>query len=532
MMAVLAAAAILLAWIPSYYEIWRTRWFPVWGATDLPLWERLTNGDSYYTHGPLVPLICIGIALYIHRRVGLPSQRTATATLAGWAILLASIVLHLVGVYFRVKFLSGFCLVGVLGALVLLWGGWPLARAYAVPIVFLLFMVPLPMSTIAMLNLKLKFIASEAGVWLTRHLFGVPAILDGSFVYLQPDASGASKTLIVENVCGGLRSLIALVFFASLFAVVCRVKGVWRLVMLAMAVPVALACNVVRITGLNVVAHHYGTDAAGEGAWFHDLSGLAVFGLALALLFAIEAIIMALGRALNRDWTDDRLLPYLSRLPRGGQPRIVILPVVLLILTAALSLHAVGTPVQANISDTARHAVPQTITLNGESFVGQDFELDKRTLMLLETNDYLYRRYTSASLPQGFELLIVFSNNIRNGAHAPEVCLEGAGQQIVADRPLRIDVPGIGTLAMRELVTQRDTTLTLHGYVFQCGNDYTTSYIMQQSTIFWNGIRGGSTAGGLIRFTVPIEHRDENASRQTLEDAIRTLMPHLKETLR
>lgn len=530
--AVVTGLAIVVAWLPSYYEIWRTRWFPVWGATNLPLWERLTNGESYYTHGPLVPLICLTIAIYIHRRVGLPAQRSVSATAAGWAVLLVSVLLHLIGGYFRVKFLSGFCLISAVSGVVLLAGGWPLLRAYAVPIVFLIFMVPLPMSTIAMLNLQLKFLASEAGVWLTRHIFGVPAVLDGSFVHLLPDESGVSKTLIVENVCGGLRSLIALMFFASLFAVVCRVKGFWRPVMLALAAPVAVACNIVRITALNVVAHHYGTDAVAEGAWFHDLSGLFVFALALAILFGIEAGIIHVGRYFQRDWTDDRLLPFLARLPRGGQPRWLIAPAVVLSLTAALSLHAAQTPMEVNISDTARHAVPEMITLNGESFVGQDFELDEQTLMILQTNDYLYRRYTSASLPRGFELLIVFSSNIRNGAHAPEVCLEGAGQQIVGNRACVYDVPGIGALTMRELVTQQNTDLALHAYVFQCGESYTTSYIVQQSTIFWNGVRGGSTAGGLIRFSVAIENRDEEASRRVLEEAIAALMPHLKSTLK
>ena len=107
----------------------------------------------------------------------------------------------------------------------LLWGGWPLARAYWVPVVLLVFMVPLPMNWIADLNLTLKIQAVRAALWLTTELFGVPAIIDGSYTHLLPDISDHLKTLVIENTCSGLRSLISLIWFASLFIVFCQVRA-------------------------------------------------------------------------------------------------------------------------------------------------------------------------------------------------------------------------------------------------------------------------------------------------------------------
>ena len=115
--------------------------------------------------------------------------------------------------------------------------------------------------------------------------------------------------------------MISLTFFAALFALVCRVKGFWRVFMLLCAVPVAVLCNVIRITSLNVVGHYYGTDMAGEHSTFHGMSGIAVFGLALGIMFGLEWVIIRLSHYFNANWVDDRLLGYLDfrRIGRTGR---------------------------------------------------------------------------------------------------------------------------------------------------------------------------------------------------------------------
>lgn len=529
----LSFALMAVAWFHSFAEIWQTRWFRLWRAYDRPLWDRLTGGDSYYTHGPLVPLTCMVIAIYIYRRVGLPARRCIDATLCGWGLLTVCMLGHFVGVYGRVKFLSGFCFIGTLAALVLLWGGWRLLRAYWVPVLFLVSMIPLPMNTIASLNFKLKFMAVQASVWLTNNFFGIPAILDGSYVHLPSDTTGVPKTLMIENVCGGLRSLIALTFFASLFAVVCRVKGLWRWLMLLMAVPVAIACNVTRITALNVAAHHYDVSVASKGAAFHDLSGLAVFVLALALLFGLEAVIIRCGHWLKRDWSDRRLLPFLASIARHGSQRFVTgRPAVLVVLAvgAALSIYLAGRPVAQHVGKQAGGAIPLILDIDGTPYEGIDLTLDERTLEILETDDYLYRRYMGSD-DRAFEVMIVFSTNIRNGVHAPEVCLEGSGQSVIQNELEEFQLDSIGTLQMRKLTTRRNTRQSLHAYAFKCGGAYTTSYLRQQAAIFFNGLLRRNTAGALIRFTVEVDGPEDQQSGQLLHKAIRKIMPDIESSL-
>lgn len=188
----ITAGLLAVAWSSTFAEMW-LRWFPGWHAEGLGFVQRFTMGDSYYAHAPLVPAISIMIVVAIYRRAGAPVERTRWSTIVGWFMLATFLVTHLASVYARVTFASGFSLVGVLGGLLLLWGGRPLIRAYWVPVTLLVFMVPLPMDWIAGLNLALKTHAGRAAMWLTVNVLGVPAVMDGSYIYLTPGRPGTSE---------------------------------------------------------------------------------------------------------------------------------------------------------------------------------------------------------------------------------------------------------------------------------------------------------------------------------------------------
>jgi EpsI family protein len=530
-----AGALMALAWYGTFSRVW-VQWFPAWWRRDTPLLDRLTGGDSYYTHGPLVPLVSAAIAVYIYSRVGVPTRRTRGSAVLGWLVFGFFLLSHLLFTFASVTFASGFSLLGVVLGLVLIWGGRPLARAYALPIALLFFMVPLPLAWIDGINFELKIFASRTALWLASHVFSVPAVVDGSYVLLIPDADGLPKTLVIENVCGGLRSIIALTFFAALFAVLCRATGLWRWFLLLMAFPVAIACNIARITGLVVVAHHLGTEAAGEHGWFHDLSGILVFALALALMFGLESSILLLGRLLKRNWTDARLLGYLNSIQGdpGKRPR-TLHPGALTALgvAAAMSVYFVSRPEPEAMGGLAQQAIPQRVELGGAVYTSSDLVLEASVLAILETDDYVYRRFTREDKPggPGFDLLIVFSKNNRRGTHSPELCIQGSGEKIVSKGPVTVDAPGIGPLAMREVVSQKGRRSVYYLYVFKCGGYYTTNYTVQQATILVNGLLRRDSAGALIRLTVPVMDGELNAARGLAQDAAARLMPIIDKDL-
>jgi exosortase/archaeosortase family protein len=62
-----------------------------------------------------------------------------------------------------------------------------------------------------------------------------------------------------------------------------------RVLLVALTLPIAVATNMLRVIGTGLLAQHYGASAA-EG-FFHESAGMAVFVLAMLLLFAASAVI-------------------------------------------------------------------------------------------------------------------------------------------------------------------------------------------------------------------------------------------------
>src|SRR5207244_33812 len=69
---------------------------------------------------------------------------------------------------------------------------------------------------------------------------GAPAVLQGSTIHL------ASTSVLVDDVCSGLRTLIALCVLAAVFAYL-EPRRARAALMIALAVPIAVLANLVRI---------------------------------------------------------------------------------------------------------------------------------------------------------------------------------------------------------------------------------------------------------------------------------------------
>ncbi len=551
--------AMAMAWHHAFGEMW-LRWFPGWlihkGAG---LTTRMSAGDSYYSHAPLVPIASLIIAVaVVHKRVGLPCKRTKGSTVWGGLMLGMSILMQWVAARGDVTFVAGFAMIGVIASLTLLYGGWPLLRAYILPIGFLFFMVPLPMDTVAKLNFGLKFFASEAAVWITNDLFGVPALLKGASIHLLDDpVTNEPKTLVVENVCSGLRSLISLICFASLFAMMCRVRGLWRVFMLAMALPLAVGCNIVRITSMTLVSHYDSVEAAGEGSWFHTFSGLMVFALALAALFGLEQLIAFAGRKLNRNWSDSRIMGYLDDMPPVKNPSskswhpIAVAALVYVFCLSVLYAYEESTMNRTNV---AAKAVSATVIIDGATYISKPEKISKQEMSILQTEDYLKRRYFVSSDPNNsVDLTIIFSANNRKGTHPPDVCLQGGGGRIISKAKQVVvfksqSDEGIvdREIDMKELISLRPVKLrngnwenyrTLNLYVYKCGSSYTSSYLWQQVVIFVNGVVDRNASGALIRIDAPIgwdkvaTAQDEARARDMVLKAAKVFMTEIDAEL-
>lgn len=525
---VLLTAGLVAAYATNFHEMWQ-RWFPAWKRTHLGLYDRFIEGESYYTHGPLVPVVSVIMAILLIRHTRIPVKRRPVL---GGLLLGASLLFHLVSCMARVNFASGFSLIGVLAGLVLmLWGTTALRRLWF-PIAFLFFMVPLPEVSIARMNFSLKMLAADTGVRIAN-IIGIVAEQSGNQVFLED-----GKQLVIANVCNGLRTLISLVAFGALYAYVCKLRGVWRLGLFAMSVPVAVVSNSIRIVALIAVAHVWTTEVA--TGFFHDFSGLMIYAVAFGMMFGLERLVLAargwarrpatvvpLFHGIERDPDDEEQWPRMLRAaatPRGWTA------VALVALTAVVAIHLSRAVPPTWTGQVASGAVPAELTVDGHLLHSYDMELDELTLTILETRDYIYRRYVRAGAPPT-DFCMVFSEDNRKGTHPPDLCLEGGGQDIVARGDVVIEgVEGPGTIRCRELVVQHGGARTYHLYTYRCGDRYTPSFWEQQLTIFLNGLLSRNTSGALIRVSTPIE-RDVDEARQRAKVLLSAAVPYLERAL-
>jgi EpsI family protein len=364
-------------------------------------------------------------------------------------------------------------------------------------------------------------------------VLGILAERSGNRVFLAGD-----KSLVVANVCNGLRTLISLLAFGALYAYVCRLNGLWRWLIFALSVPVALVSNSVRIAALVIVADVWSTEVA-TGA-FHDYSGLGIYVIAFLLMFGIEKAILG-GRKLLRVPADVRPLfdgvrrtddddDQGRRLYRAAGQRtgLIALGMILLTIGGTYWLNH-STPPVWNESVVA-DAVPNQIDINGLPHRGYSLRIDRQALAILETEDYFYRRYSAPGQPP-LDLCVVFSRDNRKGTHPPDLCLEGSGQEVVAKRDIQVeDIDGVGEITCREIVVQKGLERQYFLYVYRCGTTYTSSFFNQQWIIFINGLTRRDASGALIRVSSPVLTSLESTRRRSLA-LFRASLPHLHRAL-
>ena len=262
------AAFVVLFW-PTF--VWMT--------------ERFNAYNSFYSHGWLIPLASAWI---VWQRRDTLKRLTPRASAWGLALLIPSAAVHVVASWWGINFLSGFAMVAAIWGLVwTLWGRdtlWTLRF----PMLFLLFMVPLPGVLLITISFYLKLFAATMATQVIMFL-GIPAVQAGSTIQLP------GVSVIVDDTCSGLRSLISLIALSTLWtALMPALSKRWqKLTIVAASIPIALVANMVRLIVLMLVAVMFGPKVA--GGFIHYGSGIVVFGVALLMLAWLSRVLVKNG---------------------------------------------------------------------------------------------------------------------------------------------------------------------------------------------------------------------------------------------
>lgn len=269
------------------------------------------NSNQDYSHGFLVPVFA-GFLLWSRRdKLDLTAARP---NVLGVALLLFGLALKLGGTWGHYVSLDSISLLPCVAGVVVLLGGWAAWRWAWPAVLFLAFMIPLPYFAAVAMSGNLQSFATTSSTFVMQAL-GLPALAEGNTILLN------DQTIGIVEACSGLRMLM--VFFALSTAMVLVVQRHWidKLVILLSAVPIALACNILRIVGTGLLYELGFSDAVNH--FFHDFAGWLMMPVGLGMMWLELGLLNKLFIDGPKPIPSTRATATLRRTMQQQQPRAV-----------------------------------------------------------------------------------------------------------------------------------------------------------------------------------------------------------------
>jgi exosortase D (VPLPA-CTERM-specific) len=483
---VFLGAALLLAILPFADAL--SRLYDIW------------NLQPEYSHGVLIPPIALFL---VWRQRDWLARTPFHGSWAGLPLVLAGLALWLVGELSTIYTILQYAFLLVLYGLVLSLTGWTVFKRLSVPLLILVFMVPLPEFFGSVLSLRMQLISSAIGVGLMR-LAGVSVFLEGNVIDM-----GVYKLQVAEA-CSGLRYLFPLMILAFIVAYFFRAPFWKRAVLFLSSVPIAILMNSFRIGVIGITVEHWGEKMA-QGM-LHDFEGWMVFMLSTVVLLLIAVGLAKLGNPRAR-WRHALAIDFGSGRTARQETAPVErnIPMSLYVTTAVAGCAAVmafALPTRADVRP-ARVAFADFPASVGE-WRGHREALDAVYVNALQFDDYLladFRRSNHAPI----NLYVAYYDSQRKGqsAHSPRSCLPGGGWNISSFGQSRLPGPGAMTVnhAAIEFGTQREVVY----YWFQERGRVLSNEYLVKWYIFWDALTRNRTDGALVRLTASVSPGEDSA---------------------
>lgn len=246
-----------------------------WWAAE-GIWQSDDHG-----HGPII--LAVLIWLFWDLRHEIHNLSFQPAPVLGWPIFGLGIFIYLTGRVFGISILefTSQPLV-VAGALLLMKGPKALRLAWF-PVLYFVFMIPLPSSLVDAITGSLKGLIANI-VEALLYAIGYPIARSGVILSIGP------YQLQVADACSGLHSMFSLSALGTLFMYMMGRKTKFHsAVMLATILPIAFVANIVRVATLVLVTYYLG-DEAGQG-FLHGAAGMVLMLVALMFFFLLDKLL-------------------------------------------------------------------------------------------------------------------------------------------------------------------------------------------------------------------------------------------------
>ena len=486
------------------------------------LWEMATTWTEKeeYSHGFFIPVITV--YLLWMRRGELALVQDFKASLTGLIIAGLGLVVFILGGLATIKTLEQYAFLIVLTGLFACAFGVRGLRVGAVPLLFLIFMVPFPSFILNNLSSKLQLMSSWLGVEFIRAC-DIMVYLEGNVIDL-----GGYKLQVVDA-CSGLRYLFPLASLAFLCAYLFKGPAWQKLLIFLSSMPLTIFMNSFRIGVIGVLVDNWGTEMA-EG-FLHDFEGWAVFLLCMVLLFIEMWIFSRIsGRKLA--------MGELVQIPEEwGRVPVDFANVVLnKSVFVALFLLVCGAGASEVFKGREDIVPARKAFLNFPTKIanwqGRNDYLTQYYLNELKLTDYVIVNFAQPDTRNSVNFYSAYYQSQRKGAvvHSPRSCIPGDGWQIISfDQREFPDLQLEGqALQVNRAIIQKGESRQLVYFWFQQRGRMITNEYMVKWYLFYDAIAKNRTDGALIRLVTPVDKVEDMAvADQRLQGFLKDLLPEL-----
>ncbi len=443
-----------------------------------------------YSHGVLIPPL---VAFLIWQRKDRLQHMEFAGSWLGPAIVACGGILLALGQLGTVYVIVQYAYLVTLFGLVLALMGRKAAHVIAIPLVMLIFMIPLPTFVLSNLSAELQLISSQLGVWVIR-LFGISVFVEGNVIDL-----GGYKLQVAEA-CNGLRYLFPLMTIGFLMAYFYKGATWKRIFLFFSSIAIAVLMNSLRIGSIGVMVEHWGIQMA-EG-FLHEFQGWAVFMVSASLLLGEMILLNRIGHETG-TWRELFNIEFPGPTSSAGTVRRRAVPrpfIFSCLILAGIAIMGFGIPRAIEIIPKRINFAYFPMSFGG--WVGHKDSLEGIYVDALKLDDYLLVNFSEISVPP-VNLYIAYYNSQRKGeaVHSPRTCLPGGGWRmtnfkqrtlkniIINGHPLRVN------RTLIELGTQRQLVY----YWFEQRGRLVTNEFAVKWFLFFDALTRHRTDGGLVR---------------------------------
>jgi exosortase D (VPLPA-CTERM-specific) len=479
-----------------------------------------------YSHGFFIPVISFYL-IWI-RRAELALTSRFKESIPGLVVMAVGLLVFLLGGLSAIRTLEQYSFLITLAGLFAAAFGLRGMRTAGIPLLFLVFMIPLPPFIMNNLSSKLQLISSWLGVEFIRSC-DIMVFLEGNVIDL------GTYRLQVVDACSGLRYLFPLSSLAFLCAFLFKGPFWQKLLVFLSSMPLTIFMNSFRIGVIGVLVNRWGTEMA-EG-FLHDFEGWVVFLLCMILLFIEMWILSRLSGnrlAMNElveipaEWGDFvRSEPFTSGLNKS--------------LYAVFLLMLLGGGVSESWTKSRVDVIPQrnaflNFPTNLGSWQGHPDHLAQFYLDELRLTDYVISDFVQPETHSRVNFYSAYYQTQRKGVgvHSPRSCIPGAGWQITLFEQREFPDLNIDgeTLQVDRAIIEKAGSKQLVYFWFQQRGRIMTNEFVEKWYIFYDSMMLNRTDGALVRLVTDINPNEDIAEAdKRLQSFAKVVLPVLPKYL-